>query len=96
MIVEEKKAGECWCPHVRHPGEEGGTFNRGFEAGNEINTGRTSGNWSCACIGSRCMAWRWALVDVVRTADDKFAPAAEWIEREPSTTHGYCGLAGRP
>ena len=48
------------------------------------------------CFGSRCMAWRWALVDVVRTADDKFAPAAEWIEREPSTTHGYCGLAGRP
>lgn len=48
------------------------------------------------CQGSRCMAWRWALVDVVRTTDDKFAPAAEWIEREPSTTHGYCGLAGRP
>lgn len=48
------------------------------------------------CAGSRCMAWRWALVDVVRTTDDKFAPVAEWIEREPSTTHGYCGLAGRP
>lgn len=48
------------------------------------------------CVGSRCMAWRWALVDVVRATDDKFAPVAEWIEREPSTTHGYCGLAGRP
>ena len=29
MIVEEKKARDHWCPHVRHPGEEGGTFNRG-------------------------------------------------------------------
>ena len=48
------------------------------------------------CSGSMCMAWRWALVDVMRSTDDKFAPAAEWIEREPSTTHGYCGLAGRP
>lgn len=48
------------------------------------------------CRGSRCMAWRWALVDVVRSTDDKFAPVAEWIEREVSTTHGYCGLAGRP
>ena len=89
MIVEEKKAGECWCPHVRHPGEEGGTFNRGFEAGNEINKGRTSGNWSCACIGSRCMAWRW--IDE-HTAIDYSLPC----ENVLSTTHGYCGLAGRP
>ena len=88
MIVEEKKAGECWCPHVRHPGEEGGTFNRGFEAGNEINTGRTSGNWSCACIGSRCMAWRWAD-NIVKHNKLELADGK-------STTHGYCGLAGRP
>ena len=96
MIVEEKKAGECWCPHVRHPGEEGGAFNRGFEAGNAINTGRTSGNWSCACIGSRCMAWRWKYDKVLKTTDDPDAPALEWFESVQSTTHGYCGLAGRP
>ena len=88
MIVEEKKACDHWCPHVRHPGEEGGTFNRGFEAGNEINTGRASGNWSCACIGSRCMAWRWDV-------EDKHVPGGGVI-RQRSTTHGYCGLAGRP
>lgn len=87
MIVEEKKAGECWCPHVRYPGYEGGTFNRGFEAGNEINTGRTSGNLSCACIGSRCMAWRWSDEDY----DENNYP----IDFPPKT-RGYCGLAGRP
>lgn len=96
MIVEEKKASDHWCPHVRHPGEEGGTFNRGFEAGNEINTGRTSGNWSCACIGSRCMAWRWRMEKVICTYDDPNAVARDYYTHEPSTTHGYCGLAGRP
>lgn len=34
------------------------------------------------CIGSACMAWRWAPTPAL-TADR-------------STTHGYCGKAGRP
>lgn len=90
MIVEEKKAGEHWCPHVRHPGEDGGTFNRGFERGNEINTGRELGNWSCSCIGSRCMAWRWIAEGRV------YNEAMDDMEPGRSTTHGYCGLGGRP
>ena len=48
------------------------------------------------CQGSRCMAWRWAVQKrlVVDPADD--ALANEYYVSEPSTTHGYCGLAGRP
>ena len=93
MIIEEKKACEHWCPHVRHPGEEGGTFNRGSEEGDEINTGRAFGNWSCACIGARCMAWRWAGT-THQIEDREYGPVI--VAGGPSTTHGYCGLAGRP
>lgn len=48
------------------------------------------------CGGSRCMAWRWTVQKrlVVDPSDD--APANEYYVSETSTTHGYCGLAGRP
>lgn len=38
------------------------------------------------CVGSRCMAWRWAV------EGNPKENGAWWF----STTHGYCGLAGRP
>jgi hypothetical protein len=50
--------------------------------------------WSGFCIGSACMAWRWAPADgkhTVTFTDDggvTVAPASE--------TSGYCGLAGTP
>ena len=43
------------------------------------------------CAGSRCMAWRWADEAVPELKDDGLN-----IRRVFSTTHGYCGLAGRP
>ena len=43
------------------------------------------------CIGDKCAAWRWATeihrVETEHTASTKSVP---------STTHGFCGLAGRP
>lgn len=48
------------------------------------------------CFGSRCMAWRWKFDNVIQKTDDPDAPVLEWVEAVPSTTHGYCGLAGRP
>lgn len=48
------------------------------------------------CAGCRCMAWRWAYDKVLKTTDDPEAPVLEWFESVQSTTHGYCGLAGRP
>jgi hypothetical protein len=40
------------------------------------------------CQGSRCMAWRWAD-NIVKHNKLELADGK-------STTHGYCGLAGRP
>jgi hypothetical protein len=48
------------------------------------------------CVGCRCMAWRWAMEKVLRTNDDPEIIAREYYTHQPSTTHGYCGLAGRP
>lgn len=48
------------------------------------------------CAGSRCMAWRWKFDNVIKKTDDPDAPSLEWVETVQSTTHGFCGLAGRP
>ena len=48
-----------------------------------------TGNQNYNCQGSKCMAWRW--IDE-HTAIDYSLPC----ENVQSTTHGYCGLAGRP
>ena len=57
---------------------------------------RGGSTFPAGCQGSRCMAWRWAVQKrmVVDPSDD--APANEYYVSETSTTHGYCGLAGRP
>lgn len=49
------------------------------------------------CIGSECMAWRWKrgsvyVPDVIdKTLFTKYEDKGDY-----STTHGYCGKAGRP
>lgn len=48
------------------------------------------------CAGSRCMAWRWRLDKMLVKDDDPDAPVLEYYTNVYSTTHGYCGLAGRP
>ena len=45
------------------------------------------------CAGSRCMAWRWANENVA--VENPLHVQSRW-EARASTTHGYCGLAGRP
>ena len=45
------------------------------------------------CRGSRCMAWRWANENVA--VENPLHVQPRW-EARVSTTHGYCGLAGRP
>lgn len=48
------------------------------------------------CEGSRCMAWRWTYDKVPKVSDVQEAPDLPWFESVQSTTHGFCGLAGRP
>ena len=45
------------------------------------------------CFGSRCMAWRWTNENVA--VENPLHAHPRW-EVRISTTHGYCGLAGRP
>lgn len=47
------------------------------------------------CQGSYCMAWRWVDTSQ-RNYIDPYGNVSPSIAKEPSTTHGYCGLAGRP
>jgi hypothetical protein len=54
------------------------------------------------CYGKLCMMWRWANVKneayIPRSpmlSLNPVHPADEISPWRPSTTHGYCGLAGR-
>lgn len=49
------------------------------------------------CIGSACMAWRWARENLyVRNPDDPTNFTLHEGRGERSTTKGYCGKAGKP
>lgn len=48
------------------------------------------------CAGCRCMAWRWRIDRVLVKDDEPEAVAREYCTAQLSTTHGFCGLAGRP
>jgi len=52
-----------------------------------------TGNQNYNCQGSKCMAWRWANENVA--VGNPLHVQPRW-ETRVSTTHGYCGLAGRP
>ena len=53
MIVTEKEAATKWCPLARLTGSENVAWNR-------VETSRGE-HYSTMCIGSQCMAWRWAF-----------------------------------
>lgn len=53
---------------------------------------RESGPWRC--IATQCMAWRWATEERREFVSGHMSPQV--VETRPSTTHGYCGLAGKP
>lgn len=80
MTEEDAKA--TWCPFIK--GEDG------------------SGESAATCLGSACMAWRWRTVP-----NPAWQPANQMAMYPqpnpysdpnpsgiPSTTDGYCGLAG--
>lgn len=101
MILTEVEAKQRWCPYAfpatREPEERRGFFagvrslaiNR-YEAGEPIH--------ACRCIGSKCMAWRWALVEIDFATKGPVTQGTPlgMVSYERSTTRGYCGLAGKP
>jgi len=89
FCVSEAEAATKWCPYARDE------WNGGVEAQRVTNRyyaqDGKSLDPSVACIGSRCMAWRWVKTNVEgRDADG--APAL--VPSDDS--HGYCGFAGDP
>jgi hypothetical protein len=94
VLLTEDESKQKWCPFARTlfvAEEDGGweaesdfpVHNRlmiegrddqGFSGDEEVDQGKT-------CLGSRCMAWRWAP-SVLRSDDGEKV--------------GYCGLAGTP
>lgn len=48
-------AEKMWCPFVRELGDDGASYNRGYN-------GQIVGR----CVAERCMAWRWADEDAGR------------------------------
>lgn len=86
MLLTEDEAKTKWCPHVRHPDEVGGTFNRGRVE--PLNDHEHNDGTLCNCIASACMAWRWADLLHAGTVVKEGRPIA--------AMKGFCGLAGNP
>lgn len=79
MIIHESRSAEHWCPFGR---KLMGDTEIGAAAGNR--DGRDRPEVVSPCIGSDCMAWRWAYVS---------GPIGDPVT---SDTRGFCGLAGSP
>lgn len=99
MLVTEKEAAEKWCPMGRYlavfRGDDGkrecaGSFNRGADDSNLRSSN---------CIGSRCMAFRWApdstltLPDgqilILSPADEDLRDGVWWDGRYAKGKSGY-------
>lgn len=101
MIVSEAEAITKWCPHIRVARSEpvdpsvniNAPGNATVVAGcNSDALGRNRVPGSCRCIGSGCMAWRWAGWHNTRFGTVAPVPPAE---HRRGDRLGYCGLAGR-
>lgn len=98
MFAKEEEAKTRWCPHARAVVSTVKQFNSviGGAVGN-----RTSDELehpeTLNCLGSECMAWRWAKMSpegyVLVTGTKE---AAQTLNGPDWKTGGYCGLAGRP
>ena len=96
--MTEEEAKTKWCPFVR--GVFGKNQNDSFDLKSNtvhnrvlLDTGDVGIHPAINCIGSACMAWRWAL------SPDKAAHFNKtWKTKgEPEANPvGYCGLAGKP
>lgn len=97
MIVTEADAAQRWCPFARvllpvhQAGNRISTFHKEC-AQREANRGGPNDlkhyeqqERDCNCIGSRCMAWRWA----------GYQPVPSVVHGQDEA-HGFCGLAGKP
>ena len=86
VCVAEEAAKHQWCPFGRMAYSD----RMGVDASFPVN--RDAADYPLtSCIGSGCMAWRWARTHIKPPGDPE---GADLVLSED--THGYCGLAGKP
>ncbi|WP_131800298.1 hypothetical protein [Methylobacterium indicum] len=95
MLLSEAHARSHWCPQARIARREIVNPNAGdigiVGGCNRDALGRASNPASCRCLGSECMAWRWAGW---RTEDGRVHDSEPVHGRTDLV--GFCGLAGTP
>lgn len=99
MILTEEEAKTKWCPETRIHEVRGA----GVYVNKPITDENPHGHANAAsvmCIGSACMAWRWATNGghYEAVAPNHHGPSFARLVPGTgtlSTTHGYCGKAGK-
>lgn len=78
-----EQAKRLWCPMVRS--------GAGSDPALNAIQGADRTGFDFNCIADKCAMWRWKA-GLVRSRNDRESR----MVLKPSTTHGYCGLAGSP
>lgn len=93
--MTEEEAKTKWCPFVRITPE---TDNYNPITNRNVGTGDddTDMGKEVCCIGSRCMAWRWAPVIPAFAPETHAIIDTPWKAADANQTDGYCGLVGKP
>ncbi|MBX9760674.1 MAG: hypothetical protein K2Y29_17980 [Beijerinckiaceae bacterium] len=89
-MMTQEEAKESWCPFTRLTSTDREGDPRAPAGFNRIDSAFVMDG--ATCIGGDCMAWRWKA---------EYATEKPVIGKRPEherlpSTHGYCGLAGRP
>ena len=109
-MYTEEKAKTKWCAHSRTGGVMDGAV---MPAANRLLIGLSADGepvWeqspaACACLASRCMAWRWGPIEGAGPDETVFVlgqdhpnadPAYVGATRKLRVPRGYCRLAGKP
>lgn len=87
MLVEESDARKRWCPASRVINKEGSGGGNRWDGSRPEDAPNGS-----LCLGSSCMAWRWAGWE---TTFNTVAVSPRPEDRIGDLL-GYCGLAGTP
>lgn len=103
MLMTKEQAFKTWCPMVRLAAcQPDGNVVSGQTVMNRLQNGKnTACPDSAMCIADRCAMWRWepkydAAPPAPRHVRGVLTPPAPAHGKRIESTHGYCGLAGRP